>query len=190
MEKFTEYNLTQKYGMEGVGDMEMEWLTPKEQEERWEQNKQYVENCKADGSYGKEYTTKISIQHDPTLDYTHSSTKSHTSSSAIIWNPSEYVKPKIEIKKYEIWIGFVPSWGQGYHDSTAPNKLAEVEAKSFEIACCIYEHESKLKTLRDPNYYKDSWFGHWGYNAKGNSTFHLGKFFETEQEAWETFKNK
>lgn len=43
MKNFTEYNFTQRMGMEGIGDMEMEWLAPKEQEERWEQYRIYVE---------------------------------------------------------------------------------------------------------------------------------------------------
>lgn len=99
------------------------------------------------------------------------------------------------MKKYEIWIGFVGAWGQGGDDSTAPKKLGEVEATSFKIACCIYEHQNEIDTLklrmeRGDDYIEDSWFGHWGYNPKENSTFYLGKFFETEKEAWETFKNK
>lgn len=106
--------------------------------------------------------------------------------------------PKIEkpkMKRYEIWIGFVGAWGQGDHDSVKPQKLGEVEATSFKIACCIYEHESAVKSLRERmehgnTYIEDNWFGHWGYNPKDNSTFYLGKFFETEEEAWETFKNK
>ena len=115
--------------------------------------------------------------------------------SFVIWSPSDYVKPKIQMNKYEIWIGFVGSWGQGDHDSTAPRKLGEAEATSFKIACCIYEHQSAIDSLKERMkrgdiYIEDSWFGHWGYNAKDNSTFHLGKYFETEEEAWETFKNK
>lgn len=85
MKNFTEYNFTQRMGMEGIGDMEMEWLTPKEQEERWEQRRIYVEKCKADGSYGKEYTTKIFMQHDPALDSpVKHNNKSFTSSSIIL----------------------------------------------------------------------------------------------------------
>ena len=112
----------------------------------------------------------------------------NTTFKCIIWDSSENTKPKIEIKKYEIWIGFVGACGQGDHDSVRPQKLGEIEANDFEIACCIYEHEKALTILRNPNYYKDSWFGYWGYNPKDNSTFHLGKYFETEEEAWKTFK--
>jgi hypothetical protein len=100
-------------------------------------------------------------------------------------------KPKI--KKYEIWIGFVGAWGQGDHDSVKPQKLGEVEATSFKIACCIYEHENAVKHLKErmkrgDTYIEDAWFGHWGYNPKDNSTMHLGRYFETEKDAWTTFK--
>ena len=105
----------------------------------------------------------------------------------------EEIKP--EMKKYEIWVGFVGSWGQGDHDSTTPRKLGEVEATTFKIACCIYEHENAVKHLRrrmesGDTYIEDSWFGSWYYNPKDNSTMHLGKYFESEKEAWKTFKNK
>jgi len=104
--------------------------------------------------------------------------------------------PKIEkpkMKKYEIWIGFVGAFGQGEHDSVKPRKLGEAEATSFKIACCIYEHESEVKRLKErmkrgDDYIEDMWFGHWGYNPKDNSTMHLGKYFENEKDAWATFK--
>lgn len=97
------------------------------------------------------------------------------------------------MKKYEIWIGFIPSWGIGSVDSVKPRKLGEVVATSFKIACCIYEHQSHIDTLkmrmeRGDTYIEDSWFGHWGYNPKDNSTMFLGKYFESEEEAWTTFK--
>jgi hypothetical protein len=115
--------------------------------------------------------------------------------SFVIWNPSDYIKPKLEMKKYEIWIGFVGAWGQGDHNSVRPQKLGEMEASSFKIACCLYEHQSAIDSLRrrmedGDTYIEDNWFGSWGYNPKDNSTFYLGKYFETEAEAWETFKKK
>ena len=41
---------------------------------------------------------------------------------------------------------------------------------------------------RGDKHIEDAWFGYWGYNPEDNSTMHLGKYFETEQEAWEAFK--
>jgi hypothetical protein len=118
-----------------------------------------------------------------------------TTFSFIMWDVNDYIKPKIEMKKYEIWIGFVPAWGQGDHDSTEPKKVGEVEATSFKIACCIHEHERAVKSMKErmergDTYIEDIWFGHWDYDPKNNSNFHLGKYFETEEEAWETFKNR
>ena len=189
--KIVKSTITHKRGMESVGDFEHEWLTTEESKQKWKEQKECTEQCKKDGTYGQEYSFTISAEYDSVLDKPSEKGELNASTySFLMWNPSDYEKPKVEIKKYEIWIGFVPSWGQGDHDSTAPRKLAEVEAKSFEIACCIYEHESALEILKNPNYSRDSWFGHWGYNPKDNSTFHLGKFFETEEDAWETFKNK
>lgn len=101
-------------------------------------------------------------------------------------------KPPV-LKNYEIWIGFVGSWGQGDHDSTAPVKLGEAKATTFKIACCILEHQRSIDNLNErmkqPNaYIEDAWFGHWGYNPKDNSTHHLGKFYETKEEAQKSFK--
>ena len=104
-------------------------------------------------------------------------------------------KRKTKMKNYEIWIGYVPSWGQGDHDSIKPQKLGEVEATSFKIACCIYEHQNainilKMRMERGDDYIEDAWLRHWGYNPKDNSTMHLGKYYETEEEAWSTFKTR
>lgn len=99
------------------------------------------------------------------------------------------------MKKYEIWIGFVAAWGQGDHNSVKPQKLGEVEATSFKIACCIFEHQNSINSMYSrmkmgDNYIEDSWFGTWHYNPNNNSDSHWGRFFETEEEAWSTFKNK
>lgn len=104
-------------------------------------------------------------------------------------------KVKPELKTFEIWIGFVYSWGQGDSDSTEPLKLGEVRATTFKIACCIYEHQSAIDSLnkrmeQGDTCIEDDWFGHWGYNPKDNSTFHLGKYFESKEEAWKSFKNR
>lgn len=40
----------------------------------------------------------------------------------------------------------------------------------------------RVKCLQNENYMG------WGYNPKDNSTMHLGKYFESEEEAWTTFK--
>ena len=66
--KFTKYTFTQRYGMEGVGDMEQEWMTPEEIEQSISQDKIRVQQLKDLGLYGQEYTQTIEIQNDPIFD--------------------------------------------------------------------------------------------------------------------------
>ena len=66
--KFTSYTFTQRMGMEGVGDMEYEWMTQEEIENSIQQDKIRVAKLKESGEYGKEYNTTIEIEHDPTFD--------------------------------------------------------------------------------------------------------------------------
>lgn len=66
--KFTSYTFTQRMGMEGVGDMEQEYMSPAEITESIRQDKERIEKLKASGQYGKEYTTTIRIETDPILD--------------------------------------------------------------------------------------------------------------------------
>ena len=63
-----EYKITFKKGMEGIGEMGLEWLTPKEIRQRWEQYYQYQEKCKKEGTYGQEYEVVIQVEYDPFLD--------------------------------------------------------------------------------------------------------------------------
>lgn len=67
-DKITTYTITQKYGMEGVGDFELEWLTPKEKEVRLEKLSNYIEQVKLYDKYGKEWEMKIGVKYDPHLD--------------------------------------------------------------------------------------------------------------------------
>lgn len=104
------------------------------------------------------------------------------------------LKPKqLEMKKYEIWIGYV-HLGQGYDPSTEPQKLAEVEATSFKIACVLYEHQSAIDSLkermaRNDTYIEYAHFGSWNYDPKTNSTAWLGKYYESREEALKSFEN-
>jgi hypothetical protein len=95
--------------------------------------------------------------------------------------------------KYEIWIGKY-DLGQGYGLPNSPKKVGEEYATSFKIACVLYEHKSKIKHLEEemkkPNsYIEDAHFGQWYYNPNGNYNNWTGKYYETEKEAWESFKN-
>jgi hypothetical protein len=66
--KFTTYTHTQRYGMEGVGDMEHEYLTPEQIQQSLNRTSAYIEDCKLKGIYGKEYTTTIKVEQDPFYD--------------------------------------------------------------------------------------------------------------------------
>ena len=98
------------------------------------------------------------------------------------------------MKKYEIWIGNY-HLGQGYDPSISPMKLAEIEATSFKIACVIYEHQSIIDSLKDrmakgDTYIEDVHFGSWYYDPKTNSNGWTGKYFESKEEATNSFKAK
>ena len=96
------------------------------------------------------------------------------------------------MKEYEIWLGRY-HMGQGYDPPEKPQKVATIQATSFKIACVIYEHENILDSLRKQmnrgdKYIEDIHFGAWYYNPKTNSNSWTGKYYESEQEAWESFK--
>jgi mannose-6-phosphate isomerase class I len=55
---------------------------------------------------------------------------------------------KRNMKKYEIWIGYY-DLGQGYGASDKPKMVGEIWATSFKIACCIYEHQSQIESLKE-----------------------------------------
>jgi hypothetical protein len=67
-DKFTKYTLTQRYGMESVGDMYYEYMSPEDIEKDRIKHSSYIEDCKLKGIYGKEYTISLNIQHDPMYD--------------------------------------------------------------------------------------------------------------------------
>jgi len=66
--KFTTVTFTQRLGMEGVGDMEREWMSIEEIEQSISQDKIRVQQLKDAGVYGDEYTTTVSVEHDDSFD--------------------------------------------------------------------------------------------------------------------------
>lgn len=99
---------------------------------------------------------------------------------------------KYPLKKYEIWIGYY-HFGQGCDPSTQPQMVAEIEAPNFKIACFIYELRTTLQSIED-NMNKDEYIDNpparWCYDVYNNYNIWTGKYFETEQEAIESFKVK
>jgi len=111
----------------------------------------------------------------------------------VIMDMSKIEPPKApEVKKFDIWIGWF-HLGQGHHPPSEPEKVATVEATTFKIACWLHELESQAKSIRErmvqPNaYVEDAHFGSLYYNPKTNSNGWVGKYYETREEALETFK--
>lgn len=98
------------------------------------------------------------------------------------------------MKKYEIWLGDY-HLGQGCDPPSKPEKVAEIEATSFKIACLIYEHERAIKSLqqrmeRGDTYIEDVHFGRWNYRPESNSNSWTGKYYESKQEAWQSFRDE
>lgn len=96
------------------------------------------------------------------------------------------------MEKYEIWLGN-HNLGQGYHQGHEPIKVGEVEATSFKIACCIYEHQSAIDSLKErmergDTYIEDIHFGCWYYNPETNSNSWTGKYFESKEAAMKSYK--
>jgi hypothetical protein len=94
-------------------------------------------------------------------------------------------------KKFEIWIGNY-HLGQGYGSSTEPELLAIIEASTFEIACLIYELDSKLKWLIGADA-KGTRINandiEWSYHARGNYNSWTGKYYSSKEEALKSFNS-
>ena len=86
---FTKHTFTQRYGMEGVGDMWAEWATDKELQEERQRHSTYVKECIAKGIYGQEYTTTIEIEKDPNFSKRPKSKKLTESYKMIIWDVND-----------------------------------------------------------------------------------------------------
>lgn len=95
------------------------------------------------------------------------------------------------MKEYEIWIGTY-SLGQGYPSPIEPEKLAEIKATSFKVACVLYEHQNAIQSLKQRmnrgDFMEDMHLGKWYYHSQTNSNSWTGKYYETQQEAKESFK--
>ena len=96
------------------------------------------------------------------------------------------------MEKYEIWTGYY-HLGQGFDPPVRPQKVAEIEATSFPVACYIYELKRALNSLisrmsNGDTYIEDCHFGKLYYDGKTNSNSWTGTYFETEEEALKTFK--
>lgn len=108
------------------------------------------------------------------------------------WGNGKPTKDGVKIKNYEIWLGKY-HLGQGYDPPHKPEKVGEIEATSFKVACYIFELERTLSTLKGQvqrlsDHIEDAHFGISYYNPKTNSNGWTGKYYETEEQALESFK--
>lgn len=99
------------------------------------------------------------------------------------------MKRRYPLKKYQLWIGKY-HLGQGYDSSTKPQMVDEVEATDFKVACLLYELRRSLKSIeemiaKDEHVQHQSC--HWFYDFDTNSNSWTGKYFETKEEAQQSF---
>lgn len=66
--KYTEYTITGRKGMGGRGDYITEWMSVKEINKIILEDKKYIEELKANGTYGDIYTMSLKIEHDSMYD--------------------------------------------------------------------------------------------------------------------------
>ena len=94
------------------------------------------------------------------------------------------------IKKWQIWIGAY-HLGQGYDPPSEPQMIAEVEAQTFDLACLKHELSSMLKSIEErekKDEYIDFQSRRWFYDWDNNSNSWTGKYFQTKEEAKNSFR--
>jgi len=94
-----------------------------------------------------------------------------------------------QIKKWQIWIGSY-HLGQGYDASTEPQMISEVEATTFDLACLKHELLSMLKSIEErerKGEYIDFQSRRWFYDWDNNSNSWTGKYFNTKEDAQQSF---
>lgn len=97
---------------------------------------------------------------------------------------------KVEFNNYQIWIGSY-HLGQGFDESTEPQMVGEEIAINFQVAC--FKHQ--VKTTLESVEMQEKIYGivqhqsmEWFYNRGTNSNGWTGKYFESREEALESFK--
>jgi len=93
------------------------------------------------------------------------------------------------MREYEIWVGYY-QLGQGHHGSTEPKLCGKEKAINFKMACFKHELKSTLASVerQELNKRVDSQSPQWWYDPHSNSNSWLGKYYETKEEAQESFK--
>ena len=95
------------------------------------------------------------------------------------------------LNRYQIWVGFHHNPTIPSYLPTAPVKLATVPAISFEMACYKFELDSAMCNVlkvEKEGLQEDLAVRVWVYDAVANSNIIYGKYYPTEEQAWESFK--
>jgi hypothetical protein len=102
----------------------------------------------------------------------------------------EYEKRKGgKMRLWQIWIGKY-HLGQGSDPPTEPQMIAEVEATTFDLACLKYELRTSLDSIERreaKGEYIDFQSRRWFYDWDKNANSWTGRYFETKEEAQQTF---
>lgn len=91
-----------------------------------------------------------------------------------------------EMKDYEIWVGYY-DMGQEYSPPEKPYMLDTVQAQTFEDACAVHSLTKCLSCYQDKIKKGTGHKCHLLYDFKTNSHPIMGKYYQSEDEAWTSF---
>lgn len=93
------------------------------------------------------------------------------------------------MKDFQIWVGN-HGWSQGEDPPMKPRLIGTVRSVDFKTACYKHELQTSLARIKDGERKGDlnDQDYPWWFDENKISNSWLGKYYETEQEAWESFK--
>ncbi|HEY5234558.1 MAG TPA: hypothetical protein VIJ14_00140 [Rhabdochlamydiaceae bacterium] len=102
--------------------------------------------------------------------------------------PSEI--KRLKFKTWEIWVGY---YKHEDFEAKEPELLASISCRTFRAACFLFELESTISIIKHieetdqfmlPEYYR------FNYEHETNSNRILGKYYESESEAADSFSQE
>ena len=94
------------------------------------------------------------------------------------------------MKEFEIWIGYY-HYGTGYIPPSKPKLLGKIKAPNFKIACLLYELRTMLHGIEENierGYNINEQSCRWFYDYDKNRNAWTGRYYWSEQEAMQSFK--
>jgi hypothetical protein len=93
------------------------------------------------------------------------------------------------MEEYEIWVGYY-NLGQGMSDPVEPEMLGKECSIDFETACLKFELKRSLEEIeiQEKQGYVNDQSKVWFYNEKKNSNGWTGKYYQSREQALESFK--